>query len=547
MLSPFWLGFRVFRIVFLALDLALSYRIHYWCSPFYSLEGLQRHRSRLHRKKANQLLHLAIKLKGVLIKLGQFLSVRVDLLPVEYTEVLAQLQDAVPPADFKLIRQRLREELGRNPEEIFARFNEIPIAAASLGQVHEAVLKNGLRVAVKIQYPGIQRIVEADLFAARWAAGFLQRFLRQIRFDILHQEFSQILNNELDYIQEGRNAERFHRNFEGDSHILSPQVLWDYTTPHVLTLEFLDGIKITEFERIQNAGIELPVLARLLMESYMKQLFAHRFLHGDPHPGNLFVRPGESPGKDPTLIFVDFGLMQPLTPSMREGVKTTVGGIIERDIPRIAEGLVDLGFIARGQDRQSIETVAAFFIEKYRDISPKDFREIGLDDIAHDLHQIFSLSASIQLPNNFILIWRTLGMLNGITSRLDPNLNIIELSKPYALPFIQPDGDLFDRVWTTGWEVGRSLTAIPKALETFLNKVNRGELKTKMTSEDVTGALLQLYRLIYRGVLGGFLLALLVISRLFHYDGHMLESRTALGGAIVIGLILGWSFMRGRR
>lgn len=547
MSSRSWLGLRVIRILLFVFDVAVSYRIHYGCSPFYSEETLRRRRSRLHQKKADRLRRLAIDLKGILIKLGQFMSARVDLLPEEYTRTLAQLQDSVPPADFTVIRQRLRDDLGKNPEEVFAVFNEIPIAAASLGQVHEAVLKDGRRVAVKIQYPGIRRIIEADLRAARWASGFLQRFLRQIRFDILYREFSRILHQELDYLQEARNAERFHQNFDGDDRIVVPHVIWDYTTPHVLTLEFVEGIKITEFETIRAAGVELPALARLLMESYMIQVFAHRFLHGDPHPGNLFVRPGRTPGAGPVLVFVDFGLMQPLPPAMREGIKTTVSGIIDRDIPRIVQGLFDLGFIDRTGDRRAIEQVATIFIEKYRDISPKAFREIGIGDIAHDLQQIFSVSSAIQIPNNFILIWRTLGMLNGITSKLDPNLNIIELAKPFAVPFVRSEEDWFDRLWKTGREVGGSLLSLPKALETFLVMANRGEFKTKMSSEDVTGALLRLYRLVYRAILGAFFLTLLAIARFFQYQGHALESRTAAAAAIVLGILLGWSLLKNRR
>ncbi|MBI3611253.1 MAG: AarF/ABC1/UbiB kinase family protein [Nitrospirae bacterium] len=547
MSSRSWLGLRVIRILFLVLDTAVSYRIHYGCSHFYGEPLLRRRRSRLHQRKADRLCRTAIDLKGILIKLGQFLSARVDLLPDEYTRTLARLQDSVPPDDFASIRQRLRDELGKNPDEVFAAFNETPIAAASLGQVHEAVLKDGRRVAVKVQYPGIRRIVEADLRAARWASWFLQRFLHRIRLDILYEEFSRILHQEMDYIQEARNAERFHRNFDGDDRIVVPNVIWDYTTPHVLTLEFVEGIKITEFETIRAAGVELPALARLLMESYMIQLFAHRFLHGDPHPGNLFVRPGRTPGGGPVLVFVDFGLMQPLSPAMREGIKTTVGGIIDRDISRIVQGLFDLGFIDRTGDRRAIEQVATFFIEKYRDISPKAFREIGVGDIAHDLEQIFSVSSAVQIPNNFILIWRTLGMLNGINSKLDPNLNIIELAKPYAVSFIRAEESWLDRLWKTGREVGGSLVSLPKALETFLVMANRGEFKTRMSSDDVTGALLKLHRLVFRAILGALLLALLVVSRFFDYQEQPLESRMVLAAAIVTGMALGWSFLKARR
>lgn len=524
---------RMVKILLLALDIAISYRIHYWCSPFYREETLKRRRARLHRRKAVKLTRHAIELKGILIKLGQFLSARVDVLPEEFTRELAQLQDAVPAADFHLIRKRIREELGCEPEAVFARFDPIPIAAASLGQVHEAQLASGQRVAVKVQYPGIQQIVEMDLRAARWAVWGLSHWYRHIRWDMLYSEFAQILHHELDYIAEGRNAEQFRQNFADDDRIIVPKVLWDYTTPHVLTLEFVEGIKITEFEAIRQSGIALPDLARLLVESYMKQIFSHRFLHGDPHPGNLFVRPG------PKLVFVDFGLMQPITPQMREGIKITVGGIIERDIPRIVRGLVALGFISREGDFHPIERVAGFFIERYRDISPKAFRDISLEEITRDLEQVFSISSTLQIPNNFILLWRTAGILNGINSKLDPDLNIIELARPYALPFIQEEKGLLERMLSTGKEIGGSLLVLPRLLEEFLVAANRGELKTKMSSEDVTGALNRIYRLVYRAILGSFALALWVASRFFGQQGYSTEALIAKGTAVILlGLAL---------
>lgn len=540
-----WMSVRIFRIFILMIRIAFSYRLHYAFSPFYGPAALERRRSRLHLKNALRFRDLALRLKGILIKLGQFMSARVDLLPEEYTRILSQLQDAVPPANYSGIKRRIREELGADFDEMFSVFNEIPIAAASLGQVHEAVLKNGLRVAVKVQYPGIRTIVETDLRAARWAAFLLQRFLKQMRFDVLYEEFSRVLHSELDYIREGRNAERFREQFKDDTRILVPRVIWEYTTPHVLTLEFMDGIKISEFESIRAAGIDLPVLARLLMESYINQLFAHRFLHGDPHPGNLFVRPGAADG--PKLIFVDFGLMQALTQTMREGIKTTVAGIIDRDIPRIVAGLIELGFISRGGDTDSIERVAAFFIEKYRDISPKAFRTMGIGDIAQDLQQIFTLSSTLQIPNNFILIWRTLGMLNGINSRLDPDLNIIELAKPFAVPFIRDDEDRWSRLWSRGRDAADALMALPRAMADFLLKANRGEFETRMSSQDVTGAILKLHRLILQAILAAFILALAVLGRWADLESRPMEARAAWAGVFVLSGVLTWTFWRGRR
>ena len=537
MQSKIRLAGRVFQLLLLAFHIAVCYRLHYFCSLFYSEETLKRRRARIHRRQAARMTTQAIKLKGILIKLGQFLSARVDILPDEFTQGLAELQDAVPATDFRLIRRRIREELGNDTEAIFARFNPTPIAAASLGQVHEAVLISGQRVAVKVQYPDIRRIVEMDLRVTRWAFRWLSHLYPHIKWDILHGELSQILNQELDYIQEGHNAERFRQNFADDDRIIVPRVLWNYTTSHVLTLEFVEGIKITEFETLRQSDISLPALSRLLVESYMKQIFQHRFLHGDPHPGNLFVQPG------PKLIFVDFGLMQPLTPQMQEGIRITVGGIIKRDVPRIVRGFNSLGFIAGQGDLGAIERVASFFIEKYRDISPRALREIGLQDITQDLEQVFSVAGSIQIPNNFILMWRTVGILNGINSKLDPELNIIELAKPYALPFIE-EKSFIEQLFSSSKEAAGSLFILPRILEEFLRTANMGEFRTKMSSEDVTGAILRVYRLVYRTLMGAFALAFWIGSLMFERYGYTTEGFLSKGTAVILALMLAISLIR---
>ncbi len=528
---------RVLRLLLLALHIAISYCLHYLFSLFYSEETLKRRRARIHTRQAARIAQHAIKLKGILIKLGQFLSARVDILPEEFTRELAVLQDAIPPADIRLIQKRIREELGDDTGVIFARFDPTPIAAASLGQVHNAVLASGQHVAVKVQYPYIRHLVEMDLRAARWAFRWLARLYPHIKWDILYNEFSQILHQELDYIQEGHNAERFRQNFSDDDRIIVPRVLWNYTTSHVLTLEFVEGIKITEFESIRQSNVSLPALARLLVESYMKQIFQHRFLHGDPHPGNLFVQPG------PKLVFVDFGLMQPLTPQMHEGIRITVGGIIKRDVPRIVRGLNSLGFISPQGDLGVIERVASFFIEKYRDISPRALREISLQDITQDLEQVFNIASSIQIPNNFILMWRTAGILNGINSKLDPELNIIELAKPYAMPFIEEKG-FVEQLFSVSKEAATSLFILPRLLEEFLRTANLGEFKTKMSSEDVTGAILRIYRLVYRTILGAFALVLWAGSLVFEQYGYTAEGFLSKGAAVILTVMLAISLIR---
>lgn len=539
------LTMRVLQILLLSGSIGVSYGVHYFFSLFYAEPLLRRRRGRLHTRKAAQLSKAAIHLKGVLIKLGQFLSARIDLLPEEWTRELARLQDAVPPADPQAIRNRLRSDLGADPESIFLRFSSEPVAAASLGQVHEAQLRDGRRVAVKVQYPDIENVVEADLRAIRWVLVFLRLVFRRISFDFLYREFSRLLRDELDYVQEARNAERFAGLFADDSRIFSPTVIREYSTRHVLTLEYLDGIKIADYDSLERAGVDLREVARLLMASYMKQLFQIQFLHGDPHPGNLFVRPRSEAEGGPALIFVDFGLVQSISPEMREGIKTTVGGVIERSVPDIVRGLRSLGFIGRGPDVASIEQVAEFFIDKYRDIKPTAIRNIGLEEITEDLARIFSISSNLQVPNNFILIWRVVGMLSGLCSRLDPNLNIIEIAKPYALPFIRDDKPWADRLFETGTELAQALVALPRLLTEFLTEANRGNFQTKMSSEDVTGAILRVHRLLTKATLGILVVLLLTAGVYFETQGQSGQALAArvvaigLGGTLVISLLRG--------
>jgi predicted unusual protein kinase regulating ubiquinone biosynthesis (AarF/ABC1/UbiB family)/HEAT repeat protein len=505
---------RAFRIVWVAVRIFLRYLVHGLLAPFLSKPRREARKTAIHQKNAVLLKNAAISLKGLLIKVGQFISARVDLLPAPYTDTLSQLQDQVPPSPFSEIRTRLIEELGAPPEEVFQSFNPAPIAAASLGQVHEARLReplgespgeplgassggpSGERVAVKVQYPHIEAVVACDLRAIGWIVLVLQKIFPHIRFDLLYDEFQRIVHQELNYIAEGHKAERFGKNFSDDDRIIVPRVIWKHTTPRVLTLEYMEGIKIGQMELLRQAGIDPRSVATLLAESYMTQILQHRFFHGDPHPGNLFVRPG------PKLVFVDFGLMQEIGATVHGGVKKMILAIIDRDVPNIARALLELGFIERTERLGQIEKVVAFFMERYRDTHPSAFQKITIRQIAEDCAVILRAVPSLQVPNHFILVGRTVGMLNGLCSRLDPNLNIIELARPHAQRWVRRSGGIV-ALLSTGRKIVRMLIGAPEKLDTLLETVNGRELRTHMISEDLTEILTKIYKLAYRTVLVG--------------------------------------------
>lgn len=534
---------RIARVVILALGILTRYQLLALGSWLASDETRSRRRGRLHRACAIRLRLAAIRMRGVFIKLGQFMSARVDILPEEYTEELAALQDQVPPMPFAPIRERVVLELGKDLEDAFATFAPQPIAAASLGQVHEARLPDGRRVAVKVQYPGIQAVVATDLRAARIVLHLLQWRFPLVRFDKLYDEFARVLQGELNYVNEGRSADRFRANFADEPSVVVPEVIWSHTTAHVLTLEYVEGVKITNFAEIRGLGIDLRAVARLVARAYMQQILLHRFFHGDPHPGNLFVQRGSDGA--PRLVFVDFGIMQRITPQMHEGITQTIRAIIDRDVPEIVRGLQMLGFIAVTGNLADIERAVDFFMDRYRDMPPRMFKNITVLEIADDIEQFFRVSHALQVPNNFILFGRTAGMLNGLCAKLDPELNLVELAKPYAVEFLAAERGLWSRLIRHGRDLGDVLLALPLELHTFLSRVNRGEFHTLMSSEDVSGRIAQLYRLSHRTLLAAVALAGAWSAVLMAERGHGLAAAACALGALVAFTLFVVSVARG--
>ena len=267
---------RFLKGLFIALRILISYKLAPLVGIFLSHEMKTARLKGLHRKNAALIREKALEMKGVMIKVGQFLSSRKDFLPDEYIEELSELQDQVPPHDFDEIRQRIIDELGSSPEDIFAEFDKEPIAAASLGQVHRAVLKDGREAAVKVQYPGIEKIIETDIKMFEVLISLMRGKMGWINLRVLHEEFSRIVRGELDYVQEGKNAEKFRLNFSTDKRVVIPQVYWEYSRRKVLTLEFVRGTKISECAAIKASGMDCRMLVNLLAETYSKMIFRSR-------------------------------------------------------------------------------------------------------------------------------------------------------------------------------------------------------------------------------------------------------------------------------
>ena len=363
-------------------------------------------RRELFVSQARRFRNTAVELGGLMIKLGQFFSTRVDVLPQAVTRELAGLQDEVQPEDFAALRQEAETEFGRPLEEIYESLEETPLAAASLGQVHCGRLASGQTVAVKIQRPGIEELVDTDLKAVRRVIDLIKLLTdweKYADFDAIFSEFSAMVHEELDYIHEGHNAETIAANLAGDREVIIPRIYWEHTTRRVLTMEFEEGMKITDYEGLAKAGVNRHDLAIRLLHIYIKQILVDGFFHADPHPGNLFVTPA---GR---IILIDFGMVGVISRPLRENLVQLAQAMIQRNYDQVVNLLKKVGFLRRGADAELLAKAIGLFMEqvlgKGEDLFSGDLGEI-MDNMETLLYE-----NPFQIPANFTFLGRALGTL----------------------------------------------------------------------------------------------------------------------------------------
>lgn len=358
------------------------------------------------------------------IKLGQVLSSRGDLLPKEYIGELSMLLDAAPPIPLEQVKARIEAELGEPMSKLFAHFEEEPIAAASIGQVHRATLPGGEEVVVKVQRPGIETIVEADLDFITRQARILERyssFLRDYNLVEIVEEFGHSLRQELDYTVEGRNAERFACNFRQDERVIIPRVFWDLSTKRVITLERLEGIKLTQLEHLKREGYDLSAIAEIGSDIYLKQIFEDGFFHADPHPANIIIV-GERIG------FVDFGMVGYITGTLREDLSDLLIDFLDQDAAQITRDLVRMGAVMRRGNLERLERDIQRLLIQYYGVT---FEDIRLSELISDIFTV-AFRHRVRLPADLALLARTLIVLEGLGLRLDPDFVLVEAVKPFA-------------------------------------------------------------------------------------------------------------------
>ncbi len=371
----------------------------------------------MHLRGANRILDTSAALGGTLIKACQFASTRADILPTPYVQSLSKLQDRVPPHPWSEIAGVIRQELDREPNEIFEWIAPEPVAAASIAQVHRARLYDGRDVAVKVQYPGITGIIDTDLAVLQWIIALVARLYPSIQLQPILDYLKETLPLELDFRREATAMTELRAALLHRTDVIVPKSVPELSTERMLVMEFIDGVKITDRTALLDAGISLSAVARLLNDVYAEQIFRLGILHADPHPGNLFVQPG------PRLVLLDHGLTVPLKPTLVQALGEMVRAILVADFDRLTTALTQAGMqLDKQVDISSLLQLVGVLLGEEQDQTTMDAVDVGQ-----------RVGKSIgKIPVELILMGRALGLMDGITKQLDPDINALEIVADYV-------------------------------------------------------------------------------------------------------------------
>jgi predicted unusual protein kinase regulating ubiquinone biosynthesis (AarF/ABC1/UbiB family) len=456
---------------------------------------------------ARQYKEMAMEMGGVLIKLGQFLSIRVDILPPEVTIELADLQDEVAPETYEDIAREVENDFQLSLTEIFRVFSAEPLGAASLAQAHQATLNSGDEIVIKILRPGIEQLVETDLSVMNLVCRWLKLFKTiRIRVDLdrLVEEFTKTTRNELDLIKERENIERFSEDFKGDPNVYIPKVYRDYCGLRTLTLENVYYIKITDVEGINSCGVDAAEVADKLYNIYMKQIFVTNFMHADPHPGNLFVKPlptekeikagtptftpdmhvPEKPNRPFQIAFIDFGMTAIVPERLKNAMRTAAIGIGTQDTRKVVQSYVMAGVLQPGADLRQLEIIHEDWFQRLWGIQMGRIQEVAFKEARYFLKEYRDLIMEMpfQFQVDLLFIGRAVGILAGISTKLDPEFDPWKKTIPYAKKFAIEE---LKADWQ-GWPeeiimLGQHMLKIPSNLGQVLTKAKQGALSIRVS------------------------------------------------------------------
>lgn len=485
----------------------------WWLSKSWSYPGgvTEDKRATRRRKQAVWIRETLLDLGPTFIKVGQLFSTRADLFPAEYVEELSKLQDRVPAFSYEIVERIIEKDFGRTIPELFCSFDPVPLAAASLGQVHRAQLQAGEEVVVKIQRPGLKKLFDIDLRILKGIAHYFQNHPKWgpgRDWLGIYEECCKILYEEIDYLNEGRNADQFRRNFRDQEWVYVPRVFWRYATPRVLTLEYVPGLKISNYDAIDAAGIDRKRIAQLSAKAYLYQLLTDGFFHADPHPGNLAV---SSDGK---LIFYDFGMMGQITTLTREKLLKTFFGFAQKDANKVIASLIDLGALLPVDDMGPIRRSIQYMLDNFMG---QPFDKQSVAQIGDDLFEI-AYDQPFRFPATFTFVMRAFSTLEGVGRGLDPTFNFMEVAEPFAAELMtnggfsnNQNGDLLGELGRQAAQVSNTALGLPRRMEDTLDKLEQGDLRMRVRSVE-TDRILRRLNLTHMGTNYALLIGAFTLS-----------------------------------
>lgn len=538
---------RIRKAYWTAFVVASSYLRMRFLRWFLGRNWYNRRIEALHLRNAERVKKAILELGGLFIKIGQMLSVMSNFLPEAFQRPLEALQDRLPPKPFAEVQQRLKEELGQEPEALFSRFEPIPMATASIGQAHRASLLDGTEVVVKVQHFDIEAIAQIDLQVVKRLTQVYSWFMDIKGLDYLYAQIRQMIEEELDFANEMRAMERIRQNLKDEQEVSIPEVFPAFSTGRVLTTRFCPGAKILDTAQIDAWEVDRNALAARLLRIWCKMVFKDGFYHADPHPGNLLV------DEKGLVVLLDFGATASISPQFRSGMIQLIESTVKNDVEAMLDACRSLGFLADGPEAEKMarKMIAALrnFLQNEIQFEGLDFREIQINPFNNSLSDLISeigfrgIAGTVQMPKDYVLLSRTITLLLGLSNTLAPSYNPLDTVRPFAQEYLLKEkggtlGYVKDLLQRTVLDV----FALPEELLKTLKKVRSGELEIR--TPDIDAGVTQLVRVLRR--LGFAILAIgtgFFSLRLWEM-GWTTESRIGFVAAAALALASIWRIKR---